>query len=51
MSELGLEAYRFSIAWARIFPEGTGKVNPAGLAFYDRLIDALCDAGIQPLVI
>jgi beta-glucosidase len=42
-------AYRFSIAWARILPEGKGKVNPAGLAFYDRLIDALLEAGIEPL--
>src|SRR3982074_2106136 len=37
MRELGVDAYRFSIAWPRIQPAGTGKPNPAGLAFYDRL--------------
>ena len=50
MQELGLKAYRFSIAWPRIFPEGTGAVNPAGLDFYDRLVDGLVDAGITPFV-
>ncbi|MGB9723612.1 MAG: GH1 family beta-glucosidase [Chloroflexia bacterium] len=50
MQELGLPAYRFSIAWPRILPEGTGKVNPAGLDFYDRLVDGLREAGIEPLV-
>ena len=50
MCALGLNAYRFSIAWARILPEGTGRVNPAGLAFYDRLVDALLQAGITPSV-
>jgi beta-glucosidase len=50
MRELGLNAYRFSIAWARILPEGTGRVNPAGLAFYDRLVDALLQTGITPSV-
>jgi beta-glucosidase len=50
MRELGLNAYRFSIAWARILPDGTGRVNPAGLAFYDRLVDALLEAGISPAV-
>ena len=48
MRELGLQAYRFSIAWSRVLPEGCGQVNPAGLAFYDRLVDALLEAGIQP---
>jgi beta-glucosidase len=48
MRALGLPAYRFSIAWGRILPEGTGRVNPAGLAFYDRLLDALLEAGIAP---
>ncbi len=48
MKELGLKAYRFSIAWTRLLPEGHGPVNPAGLAFYDRLVDALLEAGIQP---
>jgi beta-glucosidase len=50
MRDLGLNAYRFSIAWARILPDGTGRVNPAGLAFYDRLVDALLDAGITPSI-
>jgi beta-glucosidase len=50
MAELRLQAYRFSIAWPRIFPEGTGSVNPAGLDFYDRLVDALLERDIQPFV-
>src|SRR5688500_11580420 len=41
MRELGLNAYRFSISWSRIFPEGTGAVNEAGLDFYESLVDAL----------
>jgi beta-glucosidase len=49
MAELGLGAYRFSIAWPRILPEGTGKVNSRGLDFYDRLVDALLARGITPL--
>jgi len=48
MSDLGLTAYRFSIAWPRIQPTGTGQVNTAGLDFYDRLTDALLAAGITP---
>jgi beta-glucosidase len=48
MKQLGLAAYRFSIAWPRILPQGTGQVNPAGLDFYDRLVDELLAAGIQP---
>ncbi|HYU77286.1 MAG TPA: GH1 family beta-glucosidase [Ktedonobacteraceae bacterium] len=50
MRELGVKAYRFSIAWPRILPDGRGQVNPAGLDFYDRLVDALLDAGIEPFV-
>ena len=50
MRELGLRAYRFSIAWGRILPEGTGRVNPAGLDHYGRLVDGLLEAGIQPMV-
>ena len=41
MKAMHLQAYRFSIAWPRIFPAGTGAVNPAGLAWYDRFVDAL----------
>ncbi len=50
MSELGLTAYRFSIAWARILPEGRGRVNARGLDFYARLIDRLLERGITPAV-
>ncbi|MBA2459887.1 MAG: beta-glucosidase [Gemmatimonadales bacterium] len=50
MAELGLNAYRFSIAWARVLPAGRGKVNPAGLGFYERLTDTLLAHGIQPMV-
>jgi beta-glucosidase len=50
MQELGLNAYRFSIAWPRVIPEGRGRVNEAGLDFYDRLVDDLLAAGIQPFV-
>jgi beta-glucosidase len=48
MKALGLRAYRFSISWPRVLPEGTGKVNAPGLDFYDRLVDALLEAGIAP---
>ena len=50
MKWLGLGAYRFSIAWPRIFPSGRYQSNPAGLAFYDRLVDGLLEAGIEPFV-
>ena len=49
MVDLGLRAYRFSLAWPRIQPAGSGAFNPAGLAFYDRLIDDLLAAGIDPV--
>ena len=48
MQWLGINAYRFSIAWPRILPAGTGRINRAGLDFYDRLVDALLKAGITP---
>ncbi len=48
MKELGIGAYRFSVAWPRILPSGTGAVNAKGLDFYDRLVDELLAAGIQP---
>jgi beta-glucosidase len=47
-SELNLNAFRFSISWPRIFPSGTGQINPAGLDFYDRLVDGLLACGIEP---
>ena len=50
MADLKLRAYRFSIAWPRIMPQGTGAVNPAGLDFYDRLVDELLAHNIQPFV-
>lgn len=50
MKQLGYKAYRFSLSWPRILPDGTGKVNPAGIRFYNELIDALLEAGIQPLI-
>ncbi len=48
MQALGVKAYRFSIAWPRVFPEGTGAPNPKGLDFYDRLLDELLANGIEP---
>jgi len=48
MVQLGLGAYRFSIAWPRILPEGRGAINPVGLDFYDRLVDTLLAKGIRP---
>jgi beta-glucosidase len=50
MAEIGLQAYRLSVMWPRVIPEGTGAVNEAGLAFYDRVIDALLEAGIEPWI-
>ncbi|MBU7496014.1 glycoside hydrolase family 1 protein [Lactiplantibacillus pentosus] len=50
MSEMGLKAYRFSIAWSRIIPDGDGKVNAKGLKFYDDLINDLLDHNIQPVI-
>jgi beta-glucosidase len=49
MAELGINAYRFSLAWPRIQPGGTGAANVAGLDFYDRLTDALLARGITPV--
>ena len=48
MKSLGLQAYRFSLAWPRVLPAGVGKVNQAGLDFYSRLVDGLLAAGITP---
>jgi beta-glucosidase len=50
MGRLGARAYRFSVSWPRVQPDGTGPANEAGLAFYDRLVDALLEAGVSPLV-
>ncbi len=50
LSELGVHAYRFSVAWPRILPQGAGAVNPKGLDFYDRLVDDLLRRQIEPYV-
>ncbi|HEY0608801.1 MAG TPA: GH1 family beta-glucosidase [Chitinophaga sp.] len=48
--QLGFSVFRFSISWTRILPKGTGEINPAGIAFYHRLIDACLELGLQPYV-
>jgi beta-glucosidase len=48
--KLGVGAYRFSLSWSRLLPEGKGRVNPRGVSFYDRLVDLLLARGIRPLV-
>src|SRR5262249_52437542 len=48
MKKLGVNAYRFSIAWPRIFPTGRGEANQKGLDYYDRVVDALMEAKIAP---
>jgi len=48
MRELGLDAFRFSVSWPRVLPEGRGRINAAGLDFYDRLVDALLEHEIEP---
>ena len=50
MKEIGLQAFRFSVSWSRIVPDGTGPVNAAGIDFYSRLVDGLLDAGIRPFL-
>lgn len=50
MQQLGLQAYRFSLAWPRILPSPSGGVNPRGVDFYSRLVDQLLAAGIRPFV-
>lgn len=48
MKRIGIKAYRFSVSWPRIFPDGQGRINPKGLDFYQRLVDELLVAGIEP---
>ncbi len=50
IGDLGVGAYRFSISWSRVLPDGTGAVNEKGLAYYDRLVDALLARGVQPWI-
>lgn len=50
MKQIGIKSYRFSVSWSRILPDGTGKVNEKGIAFYQQLVSKLKDAGIEPLV-
>ena len=50
IARLGLSAYRFSVSWPRVQPTGRGPANPAGLAFYDRLVDELAAAGIRAVL-
>ena len=50
MRRIGLKAYRFSVSWPRVIPLGRGPINPSGLDFYDRLVDALCAANIEPFL-
>lgn len=50
MAEIGLQAYRFSISWPRVLPDGTGKVNDKGLDFYSRLVDELLEKNITPWI-
>ena len=50
MQSLGLTHFRFSVAWPRVIPSGSGAVNADGLAFYNRLVDALLAANIEPMV-
>ncbi|RLN38957.1 beta-glucosidase 6 [Panicum miliaceum] len=51
MADMGMDAYRFSIAWSRILPNGIGQVNQAGIDHYNKLIDALLAKALIPLVI
>jgi len=50
MGEIGLKAYRMSISWARVLPQGTGKINDKGLDFYDKLVDELLKNGVDPWI-
>lgn len=50
MAAMGIKAYRFSISWPRIFPNGSGEINEAGIGFYEKLVDALLAKGIEPWV-
>lgn len=51
LRRLGVGAYRFSLSWARVIPEGTGSLSPAGMDYYERFVDALAAAGIRPVAV
>jgi beta-glucosidase len=50
MKQIGIKVYRFSVSWPRVMPDGTGRLNEAGLQYYDRVIDTLLLQGIEPWV-
>ena len=50
IAKLGIRNYRFSVSWPRLLPEGIGRINEKGIAFYDRLIDGLLERGIRPFM-
>ncbi len=50
MKKMGVKAYRFSISWSRVIPDGIGEINEEGLDFYDKLVDELVNAGIEPYI-
>ncbi|WP_058485561.1 GH1 family beta-glucosidase [Defluviitalea phaphyphila] len=50
LKELGVKAYRFSISWPRVLPNGIGEINEKGLEYYEKLVDALIEAGIEPYI-
>ena len=50
MKELGMKAYRFSVSWSRVIPDGDGEINEAGLAFYEDLVDELLANGVEPVL-
>lgn len=50
LARLGVNAYRFSVAWPRVVPDGSGPVNRRGLDFYDRLVDGLLEREVEPWV-
>lgn len=50
MAEMGFKTFRFSIAWSRVLPEGTGRVNQEGIDFYNNVINECLKYGIEPLV-
>ncbi|MEG1875000.1 MAG: family 1 glycosylhydrolase, partial [Angelakisella sp.] len=50
ISNLGVKSYRLSMAWSRVLPEGTGQINEKGLDFYEKVVEALLKAGVEPII-